>query len=93
MSPIVWRLVGTGAALAAGAIASKVVGTGWRLASGREAPVDPAKPDDTSWKEALLFAAITGLVVQAARVAAERKAAEYYRKSTGHLPGEAPEED
>ncbi|MDQ6715275.1 MAG: DUF4235 domain-containing protein [Actinomycetota bacterium] len=88
MGTIAWRLIGAGAALAAGAIASKVVTTGWRFASGHDAPVDPAKPDDSTWKEALLFAAITGIVVQAARVAAERKAAEYYRKSTGHLPGE-----
>ena len=56
--------------------------------AGRDAPGDPTKPDESSWKEAMLFAAITGLVVGAARVAAERKAAEYYLKSTGHLPGE-----
>jgi uncharacterized protein DUF4235 len=88
MSPIVWRLIGTGTALAAGAVATKLVGVGWRFAAGRDAPGDPTKPDESSWKEALVFAAVTGLVVGLARVAAERKAAEYYLKSTGHLPGE-----
>ncbi len=92
MGVLGWRLLGTGAALAAGALATKLVGAGWRLAAGREAPGDPTKPDESTWKEAMLFAAITGLVVGAARVAAERKAAEYYLKSTGHLPGEAPKD-
>jgi hypothetical protein len=91
MGTLGWRLLGTGAALAAGAVATKVVGTAWRTISGREVPNDPSAVDETSWKEALLYAAIMGLAVGAARVAAERKAAEYYRRSTGHLPGE-PEE-
>lgn len=88
MGPMAWRLLGTAAALAAGAVATKAVSAGWQAVSGKEAPTDPTSVDDTSWKEALLYAAILGLAVGAARVAAQRKAAEYYRKSTGHLPGE-----
>jgi len=86
MGTIGWRLLGTAAALAAGAVATKVVGTGWRVISGKEAPTDPAEVDETSWREALLYGAVLGLAVGAARVFAERKAAEYYRKSTGALP-------
>ena len=41
---------------------------------------------DSTWKEAVLFAALTGLAVSAARVMATRKAAQYYAKSAGHLP-------
>ena len=86
MGTMGWRLIGTAAALAAGAVATKVVGTGWKAISGREAPTDPSAVDETSWREALLYGAVLGLAVGAARVVAERKAAEYYRKSTGHLP-------
>jgi hypothetical protein len=86
MGTVGWRLLGTAAALAAGAVATKVVALGWRAVSGREAPTDPSEVDETSWGEALLYAAVLGLAVGAARVVAERKAAEYYRKSTGHLP-------
>ena len=86
MGTVGWRLLGTAAALAACAVATKVVGVGWRAVSGREAPTDPSEVDETSWGEALLYAAILGLAVGAARVVAERMAAQYYRKSTGHLP-------
>jgi hypothetical protein len=36
--------------------------------------------------EAVAWAAVSGLAVGLARMLASRKAAEYYRKSTGHLP-------
>ena len=66
MGTLGWRLLGTAAALAAGAVATKVVGVGWRAVSGREAPTDPAEVDETSWGEALVYAAILGLAVGAA---------------------------
>ena len=88
MSPMAWKLVGTGAALLAGSVANKVVSKGWKVVSGKDAPNDPLNTDDVSWKEALLFAAITGFVVQAARVAVQRKASQYYEQSSGHRPGE-----
>lgn len=86
MGPLAWKVLGTGAAVLAGTVASKVVSQGWHLVSGKPAPDDPSNPEDVSWKEALLFAALTGFVVQAARVAAQRKAAQYYQHSSGHLP-------
>ena len=86
MGPLVWRILGTGSAVLAAAVASKVVSKGWEVAAGKPAPDDPTHPEDTTWKEALVFAALSGLVVGAARVAATRKAAEYYAKSAGHLP-------
>jgi hypothetical protein len=53
--------------------------------SGHEAPTDPSAVDETSWREALLYGAVLGLTVGAARVVAERKAAQYYLKSTGRM--------
>ena len=67
----------------------------WRLAScssrsGRGAPAttppaNPAAPG-TSWPEALGYAVASGAAMGLARMLATRKAAGYYRKSTGHLP-------
>ena len=86
MGPLAWKILGTGAAVLAGTVANQVVSKGWNLFSGRPAPSNPLNTDEVSWKEALLFAAVTGFVVQAARVAAQRRAAQYYQRSSGHLP-------
>ena len=84
MGTLVWRLLGTGSAILAGVIANQLVIKLWKKA-GRAEILDPRDPR-TPTRDAIAFAAITGLAVGAARVAATRKAAEYYAKSTGHLP-------
>ncbi|QGN58725.1 DUF4235 domain-containing protein [Nostocoides sp. HKS02] len=84
MGALVWRVMGTGSAVLAGIIANKVVTQIWKKA-GRDAVVDPRDPR-TPWLDAVLFAALTGLAVGAARTITTRKAAEYYQKSAGHLP-------
>ena len=86
MGSLAWRILSTGAAVLAATLATKIVTKGWEVATGRPAPGDPTHPEQTSWTEALLFAAATGVAVSAARVAATRKAAEYYEHSSGHLP-------
>ena len=55
---------------------------------GLRLPAPPANPEhpDTTWAEAVAFAVVSGAIVGVARMLAARKAAEYYRKSTGHLP-------
>ena len=37
-------------------------------------------------RDVIAFTALSAMLVTGARIAAERKAAEYYRQSTGHLP-------
>ena len=86
MGPLVWKVLGTGSAVLAASVAEKIVSKGWAIASGKPAPDDPTHIEDATGKEALLFAALTGLAVSAARVMATRKAAAYYAKSAGHLP-------
>ncbi len=86
MGPMVWRVLSAAAAMGAAAVANQVITRGWSAVAGKPAPTDPTNPEEVTWKEALLFAALTGLVVQAARVMATRKAAQYYYKSAGHLP-------
>ena len=84
MGALVWRVMGTGSAILAGIVANKVVTQIWKKA-GRDAVVDPRDPR-TPWKDAVAFAALTGLAVGGARTITTRKAAEYYEKSAGHLP-------
>jgi Protein of unknown function (DUF4235) len=84
MGALVWRVLGTGGAILAGIVANKLVQTIWKKA-GRDAVLDPRDPR-TPAKDAVLFAALTGLAVGAARTLVTRKAARYYEKSAGHLP-------
>jgi hypothetical protein len=84
MGSLVWRVLGTGSAILAGIIANKLVTTLWKKA-GRDEVLDPRDPR-TPARDAVLFAALTGLAVGAARTLATRKAATYYQRSAGHLP-------
>ena len=85
MGALAWRVIGTGAALAAGVLAERGVKAGWKLATGNEPPTIPEDPD-TNWTEAVSWALLSGAVVGLARLLATRRAAEYYRRSTGELP-------
>jgi hypothetical protein len=90
MGSFVWRIMGTGGAILAGIVANKLVTQLWKKA-GRDEVVDPRDPR-TPWKDAIAFAALTGLAVGITRTLATRKAAQYYEKSAGHLP-KAMQED
>lgn len=81
----VWAIFSLGAALLGAAIAKKTLNTSWKAATGKEPPANPADPDVDLW-EAVLWAAVSGTFVALARMLATRKAANYYAKSTGHLP-------
>lgn len=85
MGAFVWKVLGTGSAILAGVAARKVFMTAWEKGTGNAPPTNPESPD-TSWREALGWAVLSGALVGVARMMAARKAAEYYRKSAGHLP-------
>ena len=80
-----WTLLSLVAALTAAALAKKGLNTSWKAATGKNPPANPADPDVDLW-EALLWATVSGTAVQIARMLATRHAANYYAKSTGHLP-------
>lgn len=80
-----WRIFGGLAAVLAGIAARKGLVQAWRLATGDDPPANPEAPD-TSWQEALGWAVVSGAAMGLARMLATRKAASYYRRSTGHLP-------
>ena len=81
----VWSAFSLVSALGAAAVARKVLDTSWKATTGRTPPENPADPDVDVW-EAVAWAATTGAVVALARMIAQRRAAEYYTKSTGRLP-------
>src|SRR3954463_13954195 len=80
-----WSILSLAAALIAATIAKKGLDTSWRAATGKNPPANPADPDVDLW-EAVLWAMASGVAVQLARMLATRKAANYYARSTGHLP-------
>ena len=89
MGAVAWKIMGTGGAILAGIIATKVIDAIWAKTEGDE--VNPKSPNAPLAK-AVAYAAITGLAVGAAKTLATRKAAQFYEKSAGHLP-EAIRED
>ena len=89
MGSVAWKIMGTGGAILAGIIATKVIDAIWARAGQDE--INPKNPNAPLAK-AIAYAAITGLAVGAARTIATRKAAEFYEKSAGHLPEELRED-
>lgn len=85
MGSMVWKVLGTGSAVLAAALAEKGLKAVWRTATGSEPPTIPEDPD-TNWTEAVSWALLSGAVIGLARLAATRRAAAYYRRSTGELP-------
>ncbi len=81
----VWSVFSLVAAIGAATVAKKSLNTGWKAATGKQPPENPADPDVDLW-EAVAWAAASGTLVAIARMLATRRAANYYLRSTGHLP-------
>jgi len=81
----VWSAFSLIAALGAAALAKKGLDTSWKVATGKQPPANPADPDVDVW-EAVAWAAVSGTFVALAKMLAQRRAARYYLRSTGHLP-------
>lgn len=80
-----WKIFGTLSAISAGIAARKILVTAFTKTTGKNPPANPEAPD-TSWAEAAGWALLSGATMGLARMLATRKAASYYRRSTGHLP-------
>ncbi|MCW2797797.1 DUF4235 domain-containing protein [Nocardioides sp.] len=83
----VWSAFSLVTALGAAALTRKALDKSWQVATGKKPPENPADPDIELW-EAVSWAAVTGAFVALARMLAQRRAASYYQRSTGHLPPE-----
>ena len=80
-----WTALSLVAGLGAAALTRKLLDRSWKAAAGKNPPENPADPD-VSLGEAVLWASLTGALVALARMVAQRRAANYYARSTGHLP-------
>lgn len=80
-----WRIFGGLSAVLAGLAARKLLATVWTKVTGRTPPMNPASPD-TTWPEAVGWAALSGVVMGVARLVATRKAAATWARRSGSLP-------
>jgi hypothetical protein len=81
----VWSMMALASTVGAGIAARKAITTSWKVATGKEPPQNPADPD-VSLGEAIAWAMFSGVAIGVARMLASRKAANYYRRTTGQLP-------
>jgi hypothetical protein len=82
-----WKVLGGVAGAAAGWTTRTALRALWRRGKGEEPPDNPASPQ-TSWGEALLWAAGSGVALAVVRLVAQRGAAEAWRSATGSYPAD-----
>ena len=80
-----WSVFSLASTLGAAVATRKTLNTSWKAATGKTPPANPADPD-VAMREAVAWAIASGAAVQLARMLASRRAANYYLRSTGHLP-------
>ena len=88
MGEKVFKLLGTGLAIAAGVAAKQVATQGWKLVMNDDPPANPEDPDTQMW-EAVTWALASGAAIALARLVMTRKWTQYYIKSTGSIPENA----
>ena len=81
----VWSAFSLVAGVGAASLSKKALNGGWKAATGKEPPANPADPDVDLW-EAVTWAAVSGTLIALAKMMATRRAANYYLRSTGELP-------
>jgi len=81
----IYSVAGLAATVGAAMVARKLMSATWKLSTGKKPPSNPEHPD-VSMGEAVAWATASGVAVGLARMLASRKTADYYRRSTGHLP-------
>ncbi|MDZ7790090.1 MAG: DUF4235 domain-containing protein [Xanthomonadales bacterium] len=79
---IAYRALSTAAAIGAGIVTRTVMTRVWADATGEEPPQNPADPS-VGWRQALTWAAATGVAVGVGRVVGRRLAAGAYTKAVG----------
>ena len=82
---ILWKAVGGASGIAAGAATRTFLRTAWRKTKGGDPPTNPASPE-TTWKEALFWAAASGMALSVARLISQRAAAGAWKAKTGSYP-------
>lgn len=84
MGSIAWKVLSAATALVASKVATTVTDTGWKAATGSKAPKDQYEPE-RSHTEATVFAVLSAAMLAGVTTLIQRKAADYYTRSTGQL--------
>jgi len=82
---LVWKVLSIGTTMLATKVATNVASKGWKVATGKPVPLT-GDYDKVKTRDVVAYSALSAMVLAGTKVAAERKAIEYYRQSTGHLP-------
>ena len=86
-----WKMLTTGSTLGAGIITAKALDATWKTATGHPGPAKAEHPE-LGTREAIAWAALSGMAIGVAKTVATRRVALYWVKSTGRLPpGMSPE--
>ncbi len=80
-----WKMMGTTSALVAGVATTKALNAVWKTATGKEPPSKPESPEIGN-REAIVWAALSGMAMGVAKMYATRRAASYWVRSFGTLP-------
>ena len=81
----VWSIMALVSGLGAARVTTAAMNKTWQAGTGRKPPANPADPDVELW-EAVTWSVLTGAAVALMKMFAQRRAANYYVKSTGDLP-------
>lgn len=84
MGNLVWKIMSMGAGLVASKAATTAATKTWKMATGKSPR--SAKDPNAGVLEAAAYAAISTGALAAAKMYAERRAADYFTKSAGHPP-------
>ena len=82
---VMWKILGTVTGILSGMATRTLLKTGWKKVRGGDPPTNPAAPG-TSWKEALTWAAASGVAMAVTRLVAQRGAAEAWKAELGSYP-------
>ncbi|WP_265443025.1 DUF4235 domain-containing protein [Flexivirga meconopsidis] len=85
MGSIAWKVLATVSGIVAGKAATKLTASGWKAATGGRPPVGKHDPEHSAAQIAV-FTIVSTAVAGAFKAFAERKAADFYTKSSGTLP-------
>jgi Protein of unknown function (DUF4235) len=81
----IWNGVAGAVAVGAVVLTKPLIERAWRLAFRADPPGNPAH-EDVAWRDAILWALVTGAVVGVVRLIAQRLAAGVWKKARGSYP-------
>ncbi|MDN5795163.1 MAG: DUF4235 domain-containing protein [Intrasporangium sp.] len=82
---VVWKVMTIVAAVVASKVATTLASKTWGIVTGKPVPVK-SDYDKERTRDVVAYAALSAMFLTGAKVFAERRAAQYFRDSSGHLP-------